>query len=170
MELEPVEAARLVGDAGERRGGGFGDDFKTRWKTRDAVAVAHPHVQVFRAVVSRFITHAFKELRVPVQAHACVAELALLAGLDRAAELRRHGLLAVADAENGNSQLEDFARRARSLRERHRLRSAGEDHAARRELPDLLGRRVVGMDLAVDAGLAHPPGDELGVLRAEVED
>ena len=26
------------------------------------------------------------------------------------------------------------------------------------------------MDLAVDVGLAHPAGDELGVLRAEVDD
>jgi hypothetical protein len=28
----------------------------------------------------------------------------------------------------------------------------------------------VGHDLAVDVGLAYPPGDELGVLRAEVDD
>ena len=29
---------------------------------------------------------------------------------------------------------------------------------------------VCGHDLAVDVGLAHPPGDELGVLRPEVDD
>ncbi len=29
---------------------------------------------------------------------------------------------------------------------------------------------VPGMDLAVDAQLAHAPRDQLGVLRAEVED
>jgi hypothetical protein len=28
----------------------------------------------------------------------------------------------------------------------------------------------VGDDLAVDVGLPDPPGDELGVLRAEVDD
>ena len=28
----------------------------------------------------------------------------------------------------------------------------------------------VGDDLAVDVGLAHPPGDQLGVLGAEVDD
>ena len=31
-------------------------------------------------------------------------------------------------------------------------------------------RHRVGDDLAVDARLAHPAGDQLGVLRAEVDD
>ena len=39
-----------------------------------------------------------------------------------------------------------------------------------RELADALGRDVVPHDLAVDVLLADAAGDELGVLRAEVED
>ena len=35
---------------------------------------------------------------------------------------------------------------------------------------DAGGRDVVPHDLAVDALLAHPAGDQLGVLRAEIED
>jgi hypothetical protein len=30
--------------------------------------------------------------------------------------------------------------------------------------------QVPGVDFAIDPGLAHPPGDELGVLGAEIED
>ena len=41
------------------------------------------------------------------------AELAVVAALDVAAELRRHGLLAVADAEHRHAGLEDRLRRAR---------------------------------------------------------
>ena len=38
------------------------------------------------------------------------------------------------------------------------------------QLLDALGREVVADDLAEDVLLAHAPGDELAVLRAEVED
>ena len=49
-------------------------------------------------------------------------------------------------------------------------RAAGEDEAARLQLGDALGRQVVAHDLAEDVLLADAPGDELAVLRAEVED
>ena len=49
-------------------------------------------------------------------------------------------------------------------------RAAGEDEAARLQLGDARGRQVVAHDLAEDVLLAHPPGDQLAVLRAEVED
>ena len=49
-------------------------------------------------------------------------------------------------------------------------RPAGEDQAARLQFGDAGGRQVVAHDLAEDVLLAHPPGDELAVLRAEVED
>ena len=51
------------------------------------------------------------------------------------------------------------------------LRAAGQDQ--RRRLRGRRPRRRVmrfGHDLGVDAQLAHPAGDELGVLRAEVDD
>ena len=51
----------------------------------------------------------------------------------------------------------------------HAGRAAGEDQPLRRELADPLGGDVVPHDLAVDVLLAHPAGDQLGVLRAEVE-
>ena len=37
------------------------------------------------------------------------------------------------------------------------------------ECADVVVAHVPGMDLAVDADLAHAPRDQLGVLRAEVE-
>ena len=53
----------------------------------------------------------------------------------------------------------------------HRLGAAGEDDAARARRRGCLGRSMSqGMDLAIDPGLAHAPGDELGVLGAEVQD
>ena len=45
-----------------------------------------------------------------------------------------------------------------------------QDDALRAEAAHELVADIVRMDLAIDLGLAHPPGDELGVLRAEVQD
>ena len=52
----------------------------------------------------------------------------------------------------------------------HRRWTPREDHG-RRCLGDyFLGRNGVGHDLGVDASLTHPPSNQLGVLRAKVDD
>src|SRR5688572_33364720 len=52
----------------------------------------------------------------------------------------------------------------------HRMRRAGEDDALGVELRDALGVGVERQDLAIDPGFAHPPRNQLGHLRAEIED
>ena len=47
--------------------------------------------------------------------------------------------------------------------------AAREDDSLRLEAPDELVGNVVRMDLAVDLGFADPAGDELRVLRPEIE-
>src|SRR5690606_8066034 len=97
-------------------------------------------------------------------------ELAVLADLDLAAELGADGLLAVADAQDGHAQLEHRLRRRGRCDLGGRGRPAREDDRLRRERAD--GRVVHGarQDLGGHARLAHPPGDQLGVLGAEIED
>ncbi len=94
-----------------------------------------------------------------------------LAGLgDLAAELLRDHLEAVADAEHRHPELED----GRVEAGRARLVDAGRaaaEHDADRVLRGDLGRRHgVRHDLAVHVRLADPAGDQLRVLRAEVDD
>ena len=77
---------------------------------------------------------------------------------------------AVADAQDGHPEVvHTRVDPGRSVHV-HRGRSAGEDDAAGPTLGELSGREVTGNDLAVDVRLAHPPGDELGVLGPEVDD
>src|SRR5216684_8732275 len=52
----------------------------------------------------------------------------------------------------------------------HAERAAGEDDAPGAEGFHLLEGHRAGVDLAVDVQLPHAPGDELRVLRPEVED
>ncbi len=94
---------------------------------------------------------------------------ACVEGATRTAELLRHRLHAVADAEHGNAELEHDSRRTRRLRIRDRLGTAGQDDALRLEGADFVVRDVPGQDLAVHAHFAHAPRDELRVLRAEIE-
>ena len=98
--------------------------------------------------------------------------LAIFAGpaaSDLSSEGMDHQLKSVADAENGNSQLEDgriafggvFGIDARG--------TAGKDDPARILLADLRRRRGVGHDFTVDVALPDTPGDQLAVLRPEVQ-
>src|SRR5215469_12284907 len=52
----------------------------------------------------------------------------------------------------------------------HRSRAAGKDHALGAHGSERGLRVLIGNDLAIDFLLAHPPGDELGHLRAEIDD
>ena len=102
-------------------------------------------------------------------AHFSVAEFALRAAFDLAAELLGHRLHAVADAENGNARLKDgLARLVVAFLIGAHVR-AREDDALRGELADEVRRNIVRMNFAVDVGFAHAAGDELGHLAAEVE-
>ena len=105
---------------------------------------------------------------------AGVAELALVAAFDLAAELERHRLHAVADAQHRHAQLEHGLRRLVRGLLVHAGVAARQDHALQAPVGGVLADAgvadVAGMDLAVDVRLAHAAGDQLRDLGAEVED
>src|SRR5262249_32814552 len=98
------------------------------------------------------------------------AEFAVMAALDLAAQLVRHRLLAVADAEHRNAGLVDFLGRERRVLVEHGGGAARENDA----LGPHREARLLGLlerhDLRIDALLAHAPRDELRHLRAEIDD
>ena len=64
----------------------------------------------------------------------------------------------------------DRGRRQRRALVEHGGRPAGEDHALRAQRPEGLIRLLERHDLAIDLLFAHPPGNELGHLRPEIDD
>ncbi len=72
--------------------------------------------------------------------------------------------------EHRYAEFEDALRSAWRVAVGDRFRAAREDDAAGPEGADFGLAHVPGMDLAVHAELAHAAGDELGVLRTEVQD
>ena len=102
-----------------------------------------------------------------------VAEFPGVAAFHLSAQLHGHGLHAVTDAQHGHAQLEDGVGGA-VIHFIDAGMATGEDDALELAvggvLPDPVAADVTGMDFAVDVGFADAPRDELGDLRAEIQD
>ena len=99
-----------------------------------------------------------------------LAELGRPGALDDAAEIPRHELHAVADAEGGDPEREDLrVEVGRALRV-HRRGTAREDERGRVARRNLGGGEAMPHELGVDTSFAHPARDQLAVLPAEVDD
>ncbi len=109
MKLHAPDAPRVVGDGGERCAVGRGDGAEAGRHADDAVAVAHPYL-----LARARRPDAVKQRAVGDHVDIGAAELAMLGGDDLAAQRGADELLAVADAEHRNAQLEDARRRARA--------------------------------------------------------
>ena len=169
VELDAVEAFVIVGHAGDGAAVGGGGDDEAFRRRADAVAVAHPDVQVF--VAGFFVVDDAVEQVVAIGfGDAGVTEFVFFTGDDGAAQLLGHGLHAVADAQHRHALFEHRLRGAGRFGGGDGFRAAGEDDAFGVEVGDVLGGGVEGADFAVDADFAHAAGDQLGVLGAEVED
>ena len=170
MELHRVEAARRIGHRRDRACVAAADRRESRRQRGHLVAVAHPDVEEAVPFGVAAVLDAGEELRMSARADLGIAELAHAPGLDRAAQLRRHRLHAVADAEHRHALRPHGVGRARRVALGHAVRPAREHDALRREAPHEVVADVVRMDLAVDVRLAQAARDELRVLRAEIED
>ncbi len=131
-----------------------------------AVAVAHPDLLAVAGLPDA-VEQAGRGLDLDLGA----AELAVMAALDRAAQLLGHGLLAVADAQHGHVGREDGGMGGGRLALGHRGRAAGEDDPSWVEGLDLrVVDRLERQDFAVNPGFAHAAGDQLGNLGTEIDD
>jgi hypothetical protein len=164
VELHAVDAPLGVADRAEGRVAADADGLEAGRKRGDAVAVGHPHVE--RLALGEAMEDAFG----PLDDDSSVAVLALLRGLDLAAELVGDELQAVADAEHRDAEVENALVDAGRALAVHARGAAREDDGARVHGGELLEGEGARVDLAVDALLPDAPRDELRVLGAEVED
>ena len=116
--------------------------------------------------ILRQMKEAVSQLPENPEALAILADLGSAAG---AAELMDHQLLAVADAEDGQTQLENGVVERGGVRLKHRRGTAGEDDGGGVKGADVVHRHGVGLDLTVDAAFTHAARDEQIVLPAEIQ-
>ena len=89
---------------------------------------------------------------------------------DGPSKLVSQQLHAVANAKQGNSELEYFRIGQRSAFVMHARWSSGEDNSLGLEVFDRLQAHIEGMDLTEDVAFPNPAGNQLGGLGAEIED
>ncbi len=163
VELEAVEPALHILGGGHlgvlRRGG----DPESLRQAADPVAVTHP--------AARLLLDAGEDaapLLPDVQFGESVLPLVRTDHL--AAQGVDHELEAVTDPQDRNPEIEDPLVHPRRVRLVDGGGPAGKDDPFGPELPDLFDIDPRRLDLAVDLMFPDAPGDELVVLRSEIDD
>jgi hypothetical protein len=169
VELHAVEAALFIRHRGDRAARRVAHQLEAGRHVQHLVAVAHPHLEHAVALVGDEVGDAVQQGRVAARAHLGVTEFAQQAVLDLAAELGRHRLHAVANAQHGHSEFEHGLRRARGVAFERGAVAARQDHAGGTVVAHELVGHVVGKHFGEHTGVAHAARDELGDLGAEIE-
>ena len=170
VELHAVETFFFVRHDGERAAFSAGNGHEVGRDSGDFVAVAHPHVQQRFAVCGQGVFDTAHQRAVGDDFNLCVAELTLVRAFYVAAQLHRHGLHAVANAEHRYARFEHVLRRTRAVLFGSAFRAAGQDDAAWIELANLCFRDIPRPQLTVNAQLTHAARHQLSVLRTKVQD
>ena len=165
VELGGIEPACFIGDDGDRRVARGAEHAEAVGQFRHPVAMAHPY-----RIALAFAPCAREQRGVLGDQYLGASELAMMSCLHRAAELCRHRLLAVADAEDRHACVIDHRRGERRIPVEHGGWAARKDHAFRPHRLEGFFRFLEWHDLAIDLVLAHAPRNQLGDLRAEIND
>ena len=165
VELHAIKPARFVADADRWAGIRVRHEPERLRHLGHVVAVAHPRDALLRQTAEETAVGIEPGLRLAVL--AC----GVLSGSGHfPAEILRHELAAVADAEDWDSEPEDlriYLRRAFGV---HALRAAGEDDTDGVKGTDLVDGHGVRLDFAIHIALAHTARNELIILSSKIED
>ena len=154
MELRRVQTALGAFHRGHGAHVGRGRYREPCGNLGHGVAVAHPH----RLLDGRLAVQRRRSLVAPRQRRGPV--LALLGVAHGAAQRDGHNLLAVAEAQHGDVQLEDARVDGRRVLGVHAGRAARQDDGRGRKLAHLVGGDVAWDDFRVHAQVAHSPRDQ----------
>ncbi len=162
MKLDSVACAAAMLERGDRRARRGCGDLESRRRFENPIAVTGPHALMLRRRREERRFGGDVDLRASIlpfrrRFHLAVEEVS--------GELH-----AVADAEDGDAELEDFSLAIRRGLGINGLGTTGEDDGARRELADLPWGEVERLNDGVDVVFADASRDQLRVLGAEIED
>ncbi len=160
VELDAVQAALGRLECCDRRRVGAAGDRSSLRRRGHGVTMAHPGGLFLRQAGGEGTGHPDTGL----------AEFGRARPLDAAAEVLRHQLHAVADAEHGHAELVDAGVDLRGVIGVDGGGAAAEDQRRRVPRAERGRGRAVADELRVDAGLADPAGDQLRILAAQIDD
>src|SRR5210317_1317358 len=165
MELYAVQVAFKVLDAAYRGVVRLGNFLEATGDDLNMITVAHPDraVTIDKKAVKKRAGRIFRQ-------KVGMTILALACRHDPATEMVTHQLHAIADTQHGDPHFEEFFLYRRCAPVINGLRPPGKDDPRGIECLDLSQAHIKRMQLAVDMRFTHPSGNQLGVLRSEVED
>ena len=161
MELHGEDAPGAVFDGGDR-GGGFADQLEALRQLQRFIAMRHPDAHLGGQCL--------KQRRVVAEAHLGVAVFALYARAHFAAEFVGNELQAVADAEHGHAERKHALVGRRRIGVVNRAWTAGKNDADRVIVLDFRQGGGTGQNGGENILLADAARNQLGILRAEIED
>ena len=163
VELHAIKPALFVRNGGIGRAFRCGDGEETFGDFNNPVAVAHPHLMPLALG-----PHAIKKGAVGLDVEESPAKFAVIGRLNLASQHIAHGLFTITDAENRNAALENsrIGRGGSSLM--HAGWAAGKDDAFQVWPIQRLGNRLKRNNFRVNPRFAHAARDELGYLRAKI--
>ena len=163
MELDGIELLRLVLHGSHRAVIGGGGDLEALRQLIDPVRMAHPHDAALGHIGKKLGSLLF-------QVQLNLAVFGSLGGDDRAAGHPGGELAAVANAKNGNAQLQNRRVIVGGGHIIDAVGAAGEDDALVVPGLDLSGGNgIVLLDLRIDMEIPDSAGDQLVILSAEVQ-
>jgi len=164
VELDAPDGPPRVADG--REGGVLAgpQHLEALGQPQDAIAVTHPHHALGAA------REAGEEGVLAFDLQQRAAVLVIVGLLDQAAQPMGEQLQPVTDPEHRYAEVDDAGVDVGSADVEHARRASGEDDSRWIPRAHFLELDHRGMDLAVDALLADTAGNQLGVLRSEVED
>ena len=162
--LHAVKTPLLIGDGHVGAGVGVGHQSEALGHLSHIVAVAHPGHALSGQTLEELAVGVVIGLGLAVLSGGVVLSLG-----DLAAQGVGDELAAVADAQDGHAPGENFRVHMGGGLQIDGVGTAGEDNADGVHGLQLGQGSGVGLDLAVNAALTDPAGDELVVLSAEVQ-
>ena len=162
MKLHPVQPPGEVSDGPGGAGVAAADHLEPRRQALHPVAVAHPDLLFGVQAVKQIVKIADGEGFVtvfpgPGRGHLAAQEMV-------------EELDAVADAQDRHPEAEQVRVHGRGVPVVDAPGASRQDDGLGGKLLDGRQRHDVGVNFAVDLEFPHPPGNELGVLGAEVQD
>ncbi len=140
---------------------GAGNKAEVIGQAGNAVGMRHPHLRLqLNAMKQQFILFHEREVGTPIFAGRRSLHLSTV--------FLGKQLRSIANPQQGNLPVELRKSYARRTGIAHAERAARKNDAF--DVSQIFGNMMIGMNLTIDIQLPYTPGNQLGILRAKIED
>mgnify|MGYP003643672280 CR=1 FL=1 len=169
VKLDTIKVFFRTTHAGNGAGARRRHKLETSWQGNHFIAMTHPDIEQCAPVMIHMVSHTLEQATVAVGLDLGIAKFLNGGAFHGATELGSHGLHAITDTQNRDTQLENQLGSPGRFSGGNRLRPPRQDDAFGIEGNDLRVIHIPGADFRVDPDFAYTAGDQLRILGAEIQ-